>query len=217
MNHHTFYWRERWSHDKIGFHKKQVNPTLLNYFSALNLNAGDTVLVPLCGKSLDMFWLMQQGFQVVGVELSELAVEAFFHEQQLSHSSVRCGSFKKYTAPQITLFQGDIFELTPDLVEACTAYYDRAALIALPLELRQKYVAKVSELLKPGAQGLVSTIDYQCSKQVGPPFNVGDDEFRALYAQFSISLLSKNAHAQPPQSLADFELSQVMEYVYHLS
>ena len=40
-------------------------------------------LLPLCGKSLDLVYLYEQGYQVIGCECSELACEQFFSENKI--------------------------------------------------------------------------------------------------------------------------------------
>jgi thiopurine S-methyltransferase len=72
------YWLNKWKSKDVTFHEQSVNPDLVAYVRELNLRVGDGVLVPLCGKSKDMLWLMESGFHVVGVEFSPIACEEFF-------------------------------------------------------------------------------------------------------------------------------------------
>ena len=69
------YWHERWGENRIAFHEKQANALLVEHFKRLELDAGARVFVPLCGKTLDIGWLLGRDLRVVGVELSELAVQ----------------------------------------------------------------------------------------------------------------------------------------------
>lgn len=50
-----------------------------------------TVFVPLCGKSLDIGYLASLGYRVVGVELSELAVEQLFRSLGITPQVTREG------------------------------------------------------------------------------------------------------------------------------
>jgi len=68
------FWHEKWQNKQIGFHLDDVNPLLVTHFDALGLQAGQTVFLPLCGKTLDIAWLLGNGFQVRGVELHEPAI-----------------------------------------------------------------------------------------------------------------------------------------------
>jgi thiopurine S-methyltransferase len=174
------FWHQRWASSQIGFHQQQVNPYLLRFWPDLMLAAQSRVLVPLCGKSLDLRWLVEQGYQVLGVELSQKAIEAFFSEQRISAAISQRGAFKVYASEGIELWCGDIFALDAEDVADCTALYDRAALIALPPVMRERYVAHLGSVLPAQCRGLLITLDYDQSKIDGPPFAVADEEVQRL-------------------------------------
>lgn len=176
------FWHKRWASNQIGFHLTEVNPYLQRFWPGLERAAGSQVLVPLCGKSLDLAWLAGQGLQVLGVELSEKAVEDFFHEHKLEPQISQRGPFKVYSAESIELWCGDFFALTAEDVEGCTGLYDRAALIALPLEMRERYVQHLAHILPDACEGLLITLDYNQSEIDGPPFSVPDAEVQRLLA-----------------------------------
>ncbi|HEU4733334.1 MAG TPA: thiopurine S-methyltransferase [Kofleriaceae bacterium] len=183
-------WLARWRDGRIGFHEGRPN-TLLEHHAA-RLAGCRRVLVPLCGKSEDLALLAAQGHEVVGVELAEPAVRAFFDEHGLVPVVTARGPFVEYRAGTITLLAGDMFATTPELVGPIDAFYDRAALIALPPELRPRYVEQVRSLA-PGGSGLVITLEYDQSLMTGPPFAVLEPELRALYAGASIEALEEHA------------------------
>ncbi|NWA81842.1 thiopurine S-methyltransferase [Pseudomonas sp. D2002] len=174
------FWQERWARNQIGFHLPEVNPYLQRHWPKLALVEGAKVLVPLCGKSLDLMWLASAGYRVLGVELSEQAVEAFFSEQGLVPRVSQRGVFKVYQADQIELWCGDFFALGADAVADCAALYDRAALIALPPLMRAQYAGHLNTVLRPGCRGLLITLDYDQTQKAGPPFAVTDEEVRVL-------------------------------------
>ena len=146
-------WLERWQEGRIGWHEEAGNASLRRHWRS----SGRTVLVPLCGKSLDLRWLAGQGNRVVGVELSEIAVQAFFTEQELGYTMTD-DELPKYQADDldIAIYCGDLFELSS---LQCDAHYDRGALIALPPTMRPDYAAHVSSLLTDGAEQLVITLN----------------------------------------------------------
>ncbi len=184
------FWQRRWARNEIGFHLNEVNPYLRRHWSCLKLDPGARVLVPLCGKSLDMAWLAEQGFAVLGVELSERAAENFFAEHGLVPEVSVQGEFKVYRAGNVEIRCGDFFAMTFDDVADCRALYDRAALIALPADMRQRYVNHLVSILAPGCQGLLITLDYEQEQMPGPPFAVSDAEVREfLGARWKIELL----------------------------
>jgi len=150
------FWQERWARNQIGFHLPEVNPYLLRYWPSLTLAQGAKVLVPLCGKSLDLMWLASNGYHVLGVELSEQAVDAFFREQNLTPRITWHGVFKVYQADLIEIWCGDFFALDAGALADCTALYDRAALIALP-PLKRAVRRAVEQ---PVAAGLPGAADH---------------------------------------------------------
>ncbi|WP_018986892.1 thiopurine S-methyltransferase [Methylophilus methylotrophus] len=177
--HHDF-WHQRWQNQQIGFHQDEINRFLLAHFQALGLQAGQRVFVPLCGKSLDMHWLLAQGYQVVGAELSQLAVDAFFTELKLAPEITQSGPLRHYRTEQIEIFQGDFFALTQGQLGSVDAVYDRAALIALPDEMRKQYVQHLMSITQTAPQLLIS-FEYNQSLVPGPPFSVSKPEVSAHY------------------------------------
>ncbi|MDX9670206.1 MULTISPECIES: thiopurine S-methyltransferase [unclassified Pseudomonas] len=174
------FWHKKWESNQIGFHLPEVNPYLQRHWSQLTLPTQARVLVPLCGKSLDLLWLAGRGHPVLGVELSQKAIEDFFNEHQVTPRVSDKGPFKVYHADAIELWCGDFFALTADDVADCAALYDRAALIALPPPMRERYAAQLQRILPPTVQGLLITLDYDQAQMSGPPFAVGDDEVQRL-------------------------------------
>lgn len=171
---HEDFWQERWARNEIGFHLREVNPYLQRHWPDLGLAAGAQVLVPLCGKSLDMAWLAGQGYRVLGVELAESAVIAFFAEQELTPEVDQYGAFRRYRAGAVELLCGDFFALQAADVADCSGLYDRAALIALPEGMRERYAAHLAAILPSGCAGLLVTLDYPQAEMSGPPFAVDE-------------------------------------------
>ena len=135
------FWHERWSSNRIGFHRDAPLPLLVAHWTALGLAPDARVFVPLCGKSLDMVWLAERGHRVLGVELSELAVRQFFDERGLVPAIHETAAGAHFVAGAYELIVGDAFALEADVLADCAAVYDRAALIALPPDLRRTYAA----------------------------------------------------------------------------
>ncbi|MGE7812344.1 thiopurine S-methyltransferase [Pseudomonas sivasensis] len=186
------FWQERWARNQLGFHLPEVNPYLQRHWPSLALAEGAKVLVPLCGKSLDLMWLATQGHRVLGVELSEQAVEAFFSEQSLTPRITQRGVFTVYQADLIEVWCGDFFALDAEVLADCTAVYDRAALIALPPLMRSQYTEQLNNMLRPGCQGLLITLDYDQTQKAGPPFAVTDEEVKVLLgAHWSLQVIEK--------------------------
>jgi thiopurine S-methyltransferase len=176
------HWLNRWqTHNITGFHLSAPNPSLVQYWPTLSLTKGSRVLVPLCGKTLDLPWLASQGHKVVGAELSELAVDEFFRELGVTPKVSQHGPLQRLETPGVEIFQGDFFDLTPELLGPIDAIYDRAALVALPPAMRDRYVPHLLALSHAAPQ-LLLTYAYDESRMDGPPFCIRAEEVQRRYS-----------------------------------
>lgn len=176
------FWLARWEGGQIGFHRNVPSPELVAHEGEFLGTGPHRVLVPLCGKSVDLAWLRARGHEVVGAELAEQAVRAFFDEQGLVPIVTVEAPFLRFAADGIIVWCGDLFALAPAQVGAIDRVWDRAALIALPPELRIRYAAQLATLA-PGAIVLLSTLDYGPGETTGPPFAVPQAEIARLYGR----------------------------------
>jgi len=175
------FWQQRWHDGQIGFHQDRVTPLLEQHWDALALPAASRVFVPLAGKSLDMLWLAARGHRVLGVELSRIAVEQFFDENGLQPEVTESPLGQHFVDGEIELILGDAFALDAAALADCAGVYDRAALIALPADMRKRYADELYSKLPPGCRGLLITLEYPQHEKAGPPFSVREDEVRALF------------------------------------
>lgn len=212
------FWLERWEQRQIGFHQDQVNSHLSKFWPELNLARGSEVFVPLCGKTRDMRWLREQGHRVFGVELSDIAVQEFFEEndQVPDRSIVR--RFNCYEADDIRLLCGDFFDLTGDDSVQVTGVYDRASLVALPPEMRDHYARHLVSILPPATQILLVTFDYPQAEMQGPPFAVSSDEVQKLFRDYAeVSLLAQQDVMEQNPHFKARGLSRLQENIYLLT
>ncbi|GMU77015.1 MAG: hypothetical protein AMXMBFR45_25060 [Gammaproteobacteria bacterium] len=209
------FWMERWQKGQIGFHNSEVNGMLLRHHA--QLGAAARVLVPLCGKSLDMGWLAAQGHEVVGIELSRLAADAFFAEHQLQPVVEPLPGATRLKAGNIEILCGDFFAIGRQELGAVTAWYDRAALIALPEAMRGRYVEHVARLLPPAARGLLVTLDYSPPVAQGPPFSVDEAEVRARHARdFTVASLERREVLSAEPRFRERGITAMHEQAYAL-
>ncbi|WP_367372449.1 thiopurine S-methyltransferase [Pseudomonas lini] len=212
------FWHKRWASNQIGFHLPEVNPYLQRFWPALSLEKGARVLVPLCGKSLDLLWLAHLGHEVLGIELSEKAVEDFFSEHQFDPDVSEQGPFKVYRAGSIELWCGDFFELTAGDVADCSGLYDRAALIALPPAMREQYAAHLIRILPQDSLGLLITLDYDQAQMAGPPFAVLDDEVQRLFGDvWALKTLEDQDVLGESWKFLEAGVTRLEERVYRIS
>ena len=212
------FWLERWQREETGFHEGVVNAYLAQFWPELHLAGGSRVFVPLCGKSVDMRWLREQGHPVLGVELSSIAAQAFFQENGYVANSGRSGKFERYEANDIGILCGDFFDLSRDDLASISAVYDRASMVALPPEMRERYVSHMVSILPPATQILLIAFDYPQAEMPGPPFAVSQSEVEVLYQKHAeIRLLAQmDVLAQNPR-FRQRGLSRMQESVYLLT
>ena len=211
------FWHQRWQDQQIGFHQDTPTPLMLKHWPSLDIAPGSRVFVPLAGKTLDMAWFAAQGYRVLGVELSQLAVEQFFAEHGLTPEVDTTRYGRHYRAGGIELICGDAFGLDDAVLADCDAVFDRAALIALPAPMRERYVAELYARLPSHCRGLLVTLEYPQHEKAGPPFSVVEDEVRRLYApQWDVELLEhRDILAQQPK-FAEEGVTALHTTVYRL-
>ncbi|MGB0683348.1 MAG: thiopurine S-methyltransferase [Magnetovibrionaceae bacterium] len=175
------FWHQRWQGNQIAFHEQGGNELLARFFGHFNLAQGKRIFVPLCGKSKDIGWLLSKGYRVCGAELSELAVEALFADLGVDPTITETGSLRHYQVEGLDIFLGDIFALTGEQLGSVDAIYDRAALVALPDDMRRDYAAHLVAITGAARQFLIS-FTYDQSLLPGPPFSVPEDMVRSLYS-----------------------------------
>jgi len=219
------FWLERWNNNQTGFHQQQVNPYLSYFYGAkgpaVEQREKLKVFVPLSGKSKDMLWLSQNGYKVFAVECSDRAVKDFFEENALNYKHAEKDQHALYQSSDlpsiIEIYQGDFFELQPDVLDDVSDIFDRASLVALPVEMRQQYAKKMAELQKPGVRTLLVTLTFDPEEMNGPPFSVTEEEVNDLYSEnFSVQkLLVKNV-IEEETGLKNRGLTALHETVYKL-
>jgi thiopurine S-methyltransferase len=212
------FWHERWNRDEIGFHQAQPAAALTRHWQDLNLKPGARVFVPLCGKSLDLVWLRQRGHTVVGVELSDLAVQAFCMENGIAARRRTLADFDLYEAPRLELYRGDFFALKPGHLGEINAVYDRAALISWTPKLRDRYAEQLVKLTSVGVETLLVTLEYPQSQKKGPPFSVEATEVERLYARtHTIHELSREDILDSEPRMRARGVTELDEVCYQLS
>jgi thiopurine S-methyltransferase len=211
------FWRARWRNDEIAWHQSEYNEALVTHWSALGLPGNARVLVPFCGKSLDMRWLNARGHPVVGAELSELAVDAFFAEAGESPDRESVAGFQRYLSGSIEILRGDFFALTPSLVGPVAGAYDRGGLVALPEPMRGRYANQLRDLTGAGAAILLLTVAYEGGPGSYPPFSVSGHEVEALFgSRCHIDCIEQHTNDAIPPRLAADGVVEATHAVYRL-
>jgi len=208
------FWHNCWQQQRIGFHQDEIHPLLPVVFSQLNWEPSKTIFAPLCGKSLDLWWLAEQG-KVIGAELSELACQQFYQEQEQSFSVSAQDDFQKFNHPAVDIWQGDYFALTSEQLGEIGLIYDRAALIALPLQMRIDYVKQLKNLCPAPVSLLLLSLEYPQEEMSGPPFSVTEPEVRQLFDfASSIELVAMRNLTGRPFAQRQFNVSSLVEKAF---
>ena len=211
---HPEFWLERWQRNEIGFHQPAPHRALARHWAGLGLPRGSRVLVPLAGKSSDMLWLAAAGHQVVGIELAELAVRAFFEENALAPTITQHGALQRFSVAGLDLWCGDVFAIGAADIGSVAAVFDRAALVALPEAIRRRYVAHLDAITPPGARTLLITMEYAQPEMAGPPHAVLEDEVRRLYQAHQIELLERDDAMADFPKFAQRGVTRLSEAIY---
>ena len=211
------FWHERWQLNQIGFHQEWVNPLLTDCWRHVGGELSGEVFVPLCGKSLDMVWLRQQGHPVLGVELSPIAVRDFFEGQSLPAITRSYDRFIAYENADLRILCGDFFDLERDQLGKVRAVYDRAALIAMPPEMQIAYVTHLLQLLPARPPMLLITLEYDTEEMAGPPFPISEERVAELFGSaFRIELLTAREVLDENTGLKNRGLTRLSEKAYRL-
>ena len=212
------FWHQCWQNNTIGFHQDDVHPLLRQHFEQYIPGNNHTILVPLCGKSLDMVYLSQFG-RVIGSELSELACRDFFKEQQLKPEiTAESDSLTRYQVGDLSIYQGDFFTLSGKIINSpINVIYDRAALIALPKTMRQKYVDKLTQFMTNSTKLFLISLEFPAEEMDGPPFPVSQDEINTLFSNFTVTEIDQRDITGKKFAQRRFDVTTLIERAYIIS
>jgi thiopurine S-methyltransferase len=209
------FWKKRWEDGQTGWHASEYNKHLVAFFPRLGLSAGQRVLVPLCGKTDDMLFLVEQGLNVVGVEVSPMACRAFFNEAGLTFIERQEGEVLVFEGESVTLYCTDLFHLKPEDIPRIDGCYDRACLIAMEKPQRVRYVRWLSDMLCSGAASLMLAVEYPSGEKNGPPFSVPKLEVNTLYGGgFECTELHREDILETSPKYREWGVTELIETAY---
>lgn len=213
------YWKNRWQQNKTGWHRQEVYPQLPRFWSRLDLPKEARVLVPLCGKSHDIDWLAEQGFQLIGVDASGKALKHIMERFPESFLRTESHGYTVFRSDTMELWQGDFLNFPKAAINPIAAVYDKASIVALPPAMRKKYAGKLLELSGKHTQIFLQSFEYDQHEMNGPPFSVSEREIKNLLgASFDIMLLHKQSRFEEVEKFHRRGLSSYfMEKIYHLT
>lgn len=179
------------------FHAAAYNSLLVKYHDRLTPEQKTgRVFVPLCGKTLDMIFLSEQRYEVVGLEFSEIGIVDFFAENNLTYDKEELvdSPFVKYTAKErnITIYKGDLFDLSRDVCGDFDASWDRGSFVAVNVPTRKKYAQLMSSIIRPSGKILMEVWKYNPSKYAGPPHHTEEKDIVETFTDFKVKVLEFN-------------------------
>lgn len=208
------FWHNCWQQQRIGFHQDEIHPLLPVLLSQLSWDSSKAIFAPLSGKSLDLWWLAQHG-KVIGAELSELACQQFYQQQGQEYKVSQHHEFQRYAHSAVDIWQGDYFALAQQHLGEVGLIYDRAALIALPDEMRMQYVQQLKRLCQGPVSLLLLNLEYPEQEMSGPPFSVSEAEVKRLFDfASSIQLLASRNLTGRPFAQRQFRVSHLVEKAF---
>lgn len=212
------YWQSRWQKNNIGWHMNDVHPQLIKLWPRLLFTSNPRVLVPLCGKNIDMQWMAGQGSYVIGVEISHRALQEFMDKQQQKFREVSSHDFKIYKSDSFELWEGDFFRLPTSKTPAIDLIYDKTSIVALPPDMRTNYAQKLLALCNADTQILLQTFEYPQEEMGGPPFSVMEEEVKELFGdRLQIDLMHEQSKLDEVSRFRQRGLSSFfVEKIYHL-
>ena len=211
------FWNVRWQNNQLGFHQPEINTYLTNHFPRIAPQPA-RVLVPLCGKSRDMIWLREQGHHVVGIEFIEKAMHDFFSEHGIEATLDRSNGAVRGSGDNIDFIAGDFFDCGREYIGEVDYVYDRASLIALPVDMRPRYAAHLLNILGSGTKIFLLALSYDQSKTDGPPFSVQPDEVKRLFGERCLieEVCHETTERIPPR-FADAGMKEISQYGWLLT
>lgn len=204
------FWQQHWSDGQTAFHLDDIHPDLQVFLPVLSLELGDTVFVPLCGRTLDIGYLLNVGYNVIAIEMVEYAVQQLFNQLSIVPEVSGWKQGKCYRADHLTVYVGNYFDLSSDECAEVSAIYDRAALAAMPYKLQQRYCQHLGDITVYAKQ-LVIASAFDQTKMQGPPFTITPQHIQQYYGQhYTIELLNE---IETIKEEMDFQKQQLDSFI----
>jgi len=211
------YWLNKWQTNDTPWHSQEINRNLIDNIDKLELQPGNCILVPLCGKTKDMLWLADRGYHVIGIELCPMACTDFFKELNIEPRIANEDSFQKYQHKNIEIYCVDVFKLTEGSLPTIHAVYDNRALIALPPSMQKKYVDHLVACIGTHVKYMLLTIESSCVV-TGPPFSINRADVDSLFAEYcKIEQLNRIPCTKIPEHLIKKGYAELVESTYYIS
>ncbi|MCB0272149.1 MAG: hypothetical protein KDD46_03965 [Bdellovibrionales bacterium] len=210
------YWKKRWLSGDIGWHQNEVHPLLVKYYDAYSLRNENHFFFPLCGKTLDVDWILQKGHQVTCVEISEIAIEEIAKRLHIHWQMRTENNFTVYQHDKLTIYKGDYFDCVNLDIPPIDVVFDRGAFVAIDPKKREKY-ANIYKKLHPKKMFLV-LYRYDLNASTSPPFAFEEGEIeKLLTSDFDIDKLEENEMLSQAPNMQNRQIYSFYQEVFYAS
>ena len=207
------FWHSCWKNNRLGWHQVDYHPFLQEFLLPRLSSSDKRVFVPLCGKSEDIWWLNQY-MNVIGSELNDIACRDLFSEKNIEPKINKHLNFSCYYGHNVTLWQGDFFQLSSQEVSSTDWVYDRAALIALSHSMQKQYVKHLKTFLTPNNQLFLITLEFPENELEGPPFPVSSEDVQDLFIGCEIEEITSRELSNKQFAQRQFNVSYLRERLF---
>ncbi|XP_041356889.1 probable thiopurine S-methyltransferase [Gigantopelta aegis] len=182
-------WKKRWDKEQTEFHLPKVHPMLEKHLGALVQGRSKLrFFIPLCGKSVDMRWLLEQGHGVVGCEGVDKGCQEFLQENKMKYTASpmkSCeGTVYRSQCSPLTLYRCDVFDLRREDVGQFDCIWDRGSFVAIPVSKRKRYADIIVSLMKPDCRYLLDCFLLNNEQFAGPPFSCTENDINTFYGSY---------------------------------
>ena len=174
------YWDNQWKAESTGWDLGKASPPLVSFIDSIE-DKDASILIPGCGNAHEAEYLLERGFQnITLIDISPTATDILRNKFN--------GNSK------ITVKTGDFFDLT----ETFDLIIEQTFFCALPPTMRQKYVWKMHNLLKP--KGNLAGLLFNRDFDGGPPFGGSKEEYEKLFSSaFHFNTIESASNSVEPR------------------
>lgn len=193
-------WKECWNTPNVEFHNPQLNELFVKYHQRMLTRPGMRIFVPLCGKAVEMKWLVDHGHKVVGLEAAPVPCKAFFEENGIPYNVKEMKGIhgEKYESldHNIVIYSCDFFLFTADICGEFDGIWDSGGLNSMDVEDREAYIRRIRTLMGKGCVNLTEFVNFDKS-MVDITWSMTKEELQKVFGEgFIVEDLNEMAAPQ---------------------
>ena len=211
------FWKKRWEQNHIGFHMQEVNSQLEKFLGYVRDPSRTSCPCSSVRQKFGFTLACTKTVRVDGVELSEIAVNAFLKKITSTAKHQHHDDFEHFSSGNINLYLGDFFR-APKLREHYQIAYDNLGLCALSEDYRERYADVLADMVELGGKVLINVVEHQPEATQEPPFSVSEFAMRHLFERnFQVNVLDRVHRSNGHPQVKDGKLSYFDDVTYLLT